>query len=253
MADITDRNQGNVSGEGQVNWRGDQVTVAQGGQSVFDSSSVQLADLGSRKVVGDRVFRYAKAGVAVSAGAFCRYNGETLVSTAVGGAVTQPAGLKTFTITAATAIVKDTYAEGYILCVAGATDSNLGMIYKIKSNALGSSAGTCVLTLFDEIKYTVKLTSTWRVAQSPYINVSTSNAAAADVGVAPIALTTSDFFWLQTWGPANVYGSGAGGNGLVSSVSGRGSVMVATTGALLGAYAETLAGAQGLVFLTIAP
>ena len=194
MADITDRLQGNVASEGKQNWRGDQIAVPQGGQSIYDSSTVQLAELGSRKVVGDRVFRYAKAKAAIAAGMTCQYGGETLTSTAVGDAITQPAGLKIFTITAATAITKDTYAEGYLVCEIGATDTNLGMVYGIKSQALGSSAGTCDLTLYDEVKYAVKLTSTWRAYQNLYLNVDSAAANGTPVGVAPIDVTTSDLY-----------------------------------------------------------
>ena len=68
MADITAYNQGEVADEGLQNWRGDQATLAPGSQSIYKSSTVKLAALGSRKVVGDRVFRYARAGGAIGAG-----------------------------------------------------------------------------------------------------------------------------------------------------------------------------------------
>jgi hypothetical protein len=254
MADITIKNQGNVSGEGMVNWRGDQVTVSQGGQSIFDCSTVQLAELGSRKVVGDRVFRYAKSKLALSAGNIAQYGGEYLASIAVGSSITQAAGLRTFTITAATAITKDTYAEGYLVCEMGATDSNLGMCYRIKGNALGSSAGTCVLTLYDEIKYSVQLTSTWSVSQNLYIACNPSTANQAVLGVAPITVTTGDYFWLQTWGPAPILGTAAVGSGLISSVSAKATLCTAT-GAPIGVPIVALAAATnyGLCFLMIAP
>lgn len=250
MADITSKYDGNVSNEGQVNWRGDQVSVVQGGQSIYDSSTVQLADLGSRKVVGDRVFRYAKSKGAIGAGMTCQYGGETLSSTAV--AASSASNINIFTITAATAIVKDTYAEGYLLCVAGATDSNVGMIYKIKSQALGSSAGTCKLTLYDEIKEVIRLTSTWSVYQNPYINVDTSTANGAALGVCPIDLTTGDYFWLQTWGPACVGASAAAGTAIVNSVSGLATLMAAA-GYPIGVAAALETGGNTLVFLTVAP
>lgn len=61
MSDITVRDQGEVDDCGLVNWRGDQVAVPQGGQSIYKTSSIPLAKFGARKVVGDRVFRYALA------------------------------------------------------------------------------------------------------------------------------------------------------------------------------------------------
>src|SRR3990167_4865156 len=65
MADITALHSGAVNDGGKVNWRGDQVS-APNAQSIYKSSSVQLAELGSRLVVGDRVFRYAQIGAVVA-------------------------------------------------------------------------------------------------------------------------------------------------------------------------------------------
>lgn len=252
MADITSKMQGNVSNEGMVNWRGDQVSVPQGGQSIYDTASVQLAELGSRKVVGDRVFRYAKAGTDLAAGRTCQYGGEILRSLAVG--TNQGAGMRTFTITAATAISANTYAEGYLICEIGATDENLGIMYRIKANALGSSAGTCVLTLYDEIKATVQATSTWSVSQNLHLSVASGSAAGCPLGVAPVDVTASEYFWLQTWGPSPMIGTVAAGSGAMNSVSGLATV-IAATGAQAGVAIEALAAATnyGLAFLTIAP
>lgn len=253
MGDITSKYQGNVSDEGQQNWRGDQISAPQGGQSVFDSASVQLADLGSRKVVGDRVFRYAKAKTDLTAGMTCEYGGETLVSIALGSAITQPAGMRSFVVTAATAISANTYAEGYLTCVAGATDSNLGMLYKIKSNALGSSAGTCKLTLYDAMKFAVKLTSTYRFAQNPYI-VASASANGAVMGVAPITVTSGEYFWLQTWGPCAVNGSAAAGSGMISKVSGVSTVVLsASAQAVYGYPLVANTGNNDLCWITVAP
>ncbi len=257
MADITVRDQGNVSNEGQVNWRGDQVSVPQGGQSIYDCSTIQLAQLGARKVVGDRVFRYAKSKADLKAGDVVQYGGEYLASIAYEGAVTQPAGMRSFTITAATAISANTYAEGYLTCEMGATDSNLGMTYRIKSNLAGGAASTtgCDLVLYDEIKCAVKLTSTWSVSQNLYMNVDSAAANNVVFGVSPIDVTTGDYFWLQTWGPAPILGTAAVGNGLVSSVSGKANTMTATTGDIIGPTLVALVAATnyGLCFVKIAP
>ena len=43
MADITVREQGEVSDEGKQNWRGDQSIAPQGGQSIYKTSSIKLA------------------------------------------------------------------------------------------------------------------------------------------------------------------------------------------------------------------
>ena len=255
MADITSRYQGNVSDEGKMNWRGDQTTLVPGSQSILESSTVKLADLGSRKVVGDRVFRYAKAGDTIGAGFTVESGWETLTGlVAIGSTSNAPAGSKTFSVTAATAIVTDTYSGGYLICEAGATDSNLGMVYGIKGNSTGPAAGTCLLSLYEPLKYVQKDTSTWSIFQNPYINVHSAYTTAACLGIAPIAVTTGDYFWLQTWGPAAVRGTAAIGDGLISSVSGKCTVVVASD-PQMGIAVEALSAAAnfGMVFLTVLP
>ena len=54
MAKITGFQDGSVNDSGKVNWRGDQTT-APNAQSIYNASQVQLAELGARMVVGDRV------------------------------------------------------------------------------------------------------------------------------------------------------------------------------------------------------
>ncbi len=254
MADITQRNNGQVDDVANVNWRGDQVAVPQGGQSIYKTSSIQLAQLGSRKVVGDRVFRYAKAEDPLKPGDTAQYGGEILSSIPIAPSVTQNAGLRTITLTAATEIAKNTYSEGYLVCEMGATCSNRGMVYRIRSNALGSSAGTCVFTLYDPIIYALQTTGTWSVHQNLYMNVDSGAVTQVPVGVSPVYATTGDYFWLQTWGPATVVGTAAKGDALVNSVSGLATI-IAASDAQIGTVIQTLAAAtnNGLVFLTIAP
>ena len=254
MADITSRNQGQVDDVANINWRGDQISVPQGGQSIYKTSTIQLAQLGSRKVVGDRVFRYAKAGLALKPGDTTEYGGEILSSIPIAPSVTQAAGLRTITLTAATTIAKNTYAEGYLVCEMGATCSNRGMVYRIKSNAVGSAGVTCVFSLYDPLIYALQTTGTWSVHQNIYMNVGSGKVTQAPLGVSPVYATTNDYFWLQTWGPATVIGTAAKGDGLVNSVSGKATI-IAASDAQIGTVIQTLAAAtnNGLVFLTIAP
>ena len=110
MADITQRNQGIIDESGKSNWRGDQVAAPQGGQSIYKTSSIPLAQLGSRKVVGDRVFRYAKASAAVLAGRLQQSKADELKETIAGATAT--AGDMTMVYSAAVTIGADAYAEG---------------------------------------------------------------------------------------------------------------------------------------------
>ena len=132
MADITVRNQGEVDDSGKVNWRGDQVSVPQGGQSIYKTSSIKLAQLGSRKVVGDRVFRYALSAGTIPAGNVAEFSGaETLVDIQPCG--TSTAGSKVVSMYATTDYAKNAYAEGYLMAASSAP-ALAGCMYRIKTN-----------------------------------------------------------------------------------------------------------------------
>jgi len=150
MADITGYNQGEVNDSGKVNWRGDQVTVTQGNQSHLQSSTVPLAELGSRLVVGDRIFRYARADGAVAAGdlqkAGAAIAGETSVVQTTAGA--QIVGAKTWNYYTATALSANDLAEGTLLVCSG---TNPGYQYRIKSHPAIGTTSTGTLTLYDSI------------------------------------------------------------------------------------------------------
>jgi len=253
MADITSYYQGNVEPSGKVNWRGDQVSVPQGGQSIYETSSVKLTDLGSRKVVGDRVFRYAQAAGAIGAGDLAQYGGTQLINVTAGD--TNPAGGKIFTWYAATTIGKDDYAEGYLISQSG-TAANMGFIYRVKSHDAIATTTKGDLTLYDELVRQPNTADKWSLHMNLYKNVTEMTAGTAPaVGVAPVAVTSGDYFWIQTWGPACVKCAAVGvGQKVVAGDTGEVKAPVATTGAQVGYALQTLtASERGLVFLTIAP
>lgn len=259
-ADITTRNQGQVEDSGKVNWRGDQVSTPQGGQSIYDTSSLQLTDLGSRKVVGDRVFRYALANGAAGAGDLCQSDPAFVLG--VTGGTADPAGGKTFTFYFATSNSADVYAEGYLHCQSG-TAANLGYTYRIKSQPIVADTSECSLELYDPLKKLVNVTDEWSVHQNLYRGVKENVDAAgtaAPVGVAPILVASGEYFWLQTWGPAGVKSlSGAPGEMLTPAATGQVGVEVHSSagGNVLAAVSYGLqvmtASEYGMVFLTIAP
>lgn len=258
MADITDRYQGEIEPSGKVNWRGDQVAVPQGGQSIYKTSTVQLADLGSRKVVGDRVFRYTLAAGAIGAGDVAQYGGEQLINVTAGG--TDPAGGKVFTWYAATAMSANTYAEGYLVSQSG-TATNMGFMYRVKSHPAITATTNGTLTLYDELVLQPNVTDNWSLHMNLYKNVTEMTAGTAPgIGVVPIAVTSADYFWLQTWGPAAVKcaANTAGASCQVAATGQVGLPIEATTAgserAIIGNALHTLtASERGLVFLTIAP
>lgn len=226
MADITLREQGNVSDEGQVNWRGDQVSVAQGGQSIYDTSSIQLAQLGSRKVVGDRVFRYALAGGSIAAAELAvtpnidAKHMKTLLGTSA------VAGARTVSIVLTTSAAANYFAEGYMHVQSGSA-TKTGYMYKIKSHGSIGDAGSGVFTLYDPVKLAINsATDKISVWPNPYSGiVQCTDQTGLSVGIAPIAVVSSDYFWLQTWGPCPFVAGSAGvptaGGALVAGSAGQ--------------------------------
>ena len=257
MADITIRNQGRVTEEGKVNWRGDQVTATPGDQSIYDSSEIQLVELGARKVVGDRVFRYAKAAGAANAGKVVQSNPATIIATA--GAV-QPAGAKRFTFYFATTVGADVYAEGYVISQSG-TAGNMGFKYRVKGHSAVATTSDGVLVLYDPLKLAANVTDNWSLHKNMYDGLTQNTAGtAAAPGVTPIVVADGDYFWLQTWGPANVKcGAAVVGQALRAGATGQVEVIISTSAggnivAPIGYALQTLTASEhGLVFLTIAP
>lgn len=244
MADITSF-QGGMMGDkhGKVNWRGDQVTVPQGGQSIYESSSVPLADLGSRLVVGDRVFRYAQiGGVAAVPGDLMQMIGTGLaaaefVNTA---GASDALGGKTFTFFSSTVRAQDFFAEGYIWAQSG-TAANLGRMYRVKSHAALGSASNGTLFLYDALQSIPNTADKWSIVANPYKLVTQNTAATVPIaGVLISPATTNDYVWLQTWGPCPVKMS--------TNAVASGPIYAAATGAAKGFIAT---GTGGDVFTQI--
>ena len=259
MADITSKYQGNVSDEGQVNWRGDQVSVAQGGQSIYESSSVQLAELGSRKVVGDRVFRYALAGGTIAAAELVsrpNWDSKHTKTTIPVNAIT---GQKVMSITLTTSQAANFFAEGYVHVQSG-TAANRGYMYKIKSHGSIGDTSSGVFTLYDTIKISISSNGDLvTLTPSPYARVvECTSQTGSPVGIAPIAIVSGDYFWLQTWGPCPYIAGSAGvptaGGAIVGGSAGMAETTVRSATVIIGHSVQAgtaLEVSQG--WLTIAP
>jgi len=269
MADITTLQSGNVGEKmGKVNWRGDQVTIPQGGQSIHESSSVQLAELGSRLVVGDRVFRYAQLGaVAAQAGDVLQFpaNAAAFAQLGVTAGGTDAAGSKTFTFYSTTDRAADFFAEGYLWSESG-TAGNLGAIYRIKSHSSLGATTNGTLVLYDALQKNVNVTDEWSVIRNPYKLVTQNTAGTvATAGVLACPATTNDYVWIQTWGPCAIKSQTAAGGAVVGNQFGP-----AATGAVVGfiatgtggtpvnaigefLYAAPAASDRALAFIRIAP
>ena len=176
-----------------------QIPVSQG---IYEESSTQKGRLGTRLRVGDRTFYYARLSTSANCSGGDVLCAPQVVASHQSGIVTCAAattGATTVTITAGTAFTVNQYAEGYISV---ATGVGKGQMYRIKSHPVIATAATGVVTLYDSTPATV---AAGAVSFTPCLfNLVQVGSAALDipVGVTPMAVTSGNYFWLQTWGPA---------------------------------------------------
>jgi hypothetical protein len=216
-------------------------------QSIYEESTVQKAPLGTKLEVGDRVFRYAKAGsgqLGISAGriscgvAAAGTHGGTFVSFAV---ATTGAQVIYATIGATVGAI-NTYAEGFVI-FGGGTRS--GEVYKIKAQNLGdASTGltNVALTLYDPIIGTLTASSLGALQLNRYITAVKTAAAAGDaVGVSMIDVTEGNYFWLQTKGPSAVIAAATPAAAAALSIGTTGTVIAAVEATTGDAYKVVVA------------
>lgn len=189
-------------------------------QDILDMSLTQQYPLGARFAKNDgRVFRYAKAGtVALIAG-------NLISSAALGGAKTTlqadltpaAAAAGAYSVTAAIATTeqpKDTFKDGWMAVTDGDAANAMGDLYRIKTHPL--SATNIILTLYEPLKRAITTSSRIGLLGNIYeavIQCATTPTGVV-VGVCPTVVTAEYYFWLQTWGIANVLAGGAVAAGL---------------------------------------
>ena len=157
--------------------------------------------------------------------------GDKQVSVAVDGAVTA-----------------DKYAGGYFTVRDSAGE---GYSYLIASNTSVAGAGAIVVNLDEPLIEALTTASEATLRKHAYLDVQLSVADQLDmpVGVTPVAVTASYYFWSQVWGECSVLGD--------ASTHARGSeatISAATAGAvglkdgiaepLVGVYNEVLVSAE---------
>jgi hypothetical protein len=170
-------------------------------QSIYEDSSTAKARLGTKLIVGDREFRYARAAaasslvagrVSVMAEASTGFCTTTLTLAAASS------GQNIVTCTSTSLAAANDFAEGFLYVA----DSNgEGYMGRIKSNAAGSTGFN--VTLYDNLPAALTATSKAGLVPNQYAAV-TLTATGKPMGVNPIAVTSSYYFWLQTKGMANV-------------------------------------------------
>ena len=163
--------------------------------------------LGTKAVTPDgRVFRWALNGAtALEAGKLVQTMAEINASVFVNGLTvvnTTVTGVTTITVLMATTpVVANVYADGDLV-----VDTSPGQaMYRIKSHPAGDSATNVQFTLYESDEIKDPMTSGTTLVgfrRNPYTSVivNPTTVTGAPIGVAPISVAASRYFWLQTWG-----------------------------------------------------
>lgn len=172
-----------------------------------DSATVQEHNLGTLAQTTDgRAYRYTKFGELAVAGNLygtpaivANHNNLAVAATAIGSySVTVTLG--------ATAATANQYAEGYLFTVDGTGE---GHTYGIKSHPAADASATLVVQLYEPIAVALVASATSEVTlyPNPYKNVviSATTATGAAAGIAPFAVASGSFGWLQTHGAASCF------------------------------------------------
>ena len=178
-------------------------------QGIYEESSIQQAPLGTRLRVGDRTFYYSRISTSANVGAGYMVCASPMVDTYMNCTVaadTNALNKHTLTVTAGTNVAAGALVGGYLsLCSLGLSGG--GLFFKIQGHSAFSSAATnCVITLFDDLPVATIAAGPANIIPSLYAAVQVGSAALdLPLGVVPVAITTGNYGWIQSWGPAGVF------------------------------------------------
>jgi len=183
----------------------------------YAESITQLFPLGTKAVQGDKVYRYCKnssaaltvIGSALQAPAGINADCLDDIVVAASSGETYAIGSNTITLTSTANIAaapwstKDGGKEGYVYVNGG---TGIGQCRKIKSHAAFASTNATLVEVYDGWTVAPVAASTeCGIIENPYSNVVVAAALTTmPVGVNPLAITASYYFWSQTGGPAAV-------------------------------------------------
>lgn len=206
-------------------------------EEMTSQSATQKYPLGSvGRMLDGRSFRYAKNGasvlrvgsVVVSRAPLASAAGGTSGPLAIESGTTQTSTWRTLQLetTFTTLDAKDFYKDGWLWISSTGHYTLCGQQLQIKSSKAHTASSTLLeLTLYDDQRLQHTLTSSDAgpcLTLNPYDSVivdaqGTAAIVGAVLGIPPIGVTASYYFWLQTWGPAAVESGTVGlvGSGVV--------------------------------------
>lgn len=184
-------------------------------QGLFETSLVAKHRLGTVRWTEDgRKFVYAGITAAGVAAGTCvsKAAAPQLCTVAAADAAINLAGVRTVTYTLTGTPTVNLYQDGILCVTAGA---GIGEAYKIKGNTADDvpASGRCTFYLYDALQtLQVAANTTVSMWESSYsnllLNPAVANGAATTqetvMGVTTRIIPASSYFWLQTWGLANL-------------------------------------------------
>lgn len=230
-------------------------------QSIYEPDSTQRAPLGTKITVGERVFYYAQASASVAAGTvLCAAAPTASHQSGILAIAATNAGAKIISGTSSASVAANYYAEGYFGAALGVA---AGEIYKVQKHPAGTAA--IPITLYDGLNQTITSGVGFWLMPNPYKNCFVgSSALGYAIGVAPTAVSSGNYFWLQTWGIANPTHSAASAAAVALKLATGGAVHAmypaatdgpGVVGVMIGKNSQlaATAGENNPVFLTIRP
>src|SRR5262252_2194345 len=184
----------------------DQQAVAIG-QDGFTPTTTQMAPLGSRAYTRDgRVFRYCQMGGVDGVAGSVYQSAAPIGAHLANTPPVLPIGTTSFLYTPGAA---NLYAEGFMQVD---TAPGNGYTYRVLGHGAITSSVAFTLYLDPTDPIQVALTASSRVGliHNPFRNVivTPTTQTATVVGVCPCVIPTTQYGWLQVWGPASVLVNG---------------------------------------------
>lgn len=170
-------------------------------QGIYETSSTAKGRVGTKRVLGDAVFRYCKAGAAdlgIGMLAVQATPAANHQNVAVAAAVSADAQTVTVTL-GATAATLNQYADG-TLVVSDSTGE--GTSYRIQSNPAADASATLTLTLYDKVHTALDTTSECCLIPNPWVGTVITQTDQADnpAGTPLVAVTATYYYWSLTAG-----------------------------------------------------
>lgn len=179
----------------------------------YAESSTQLFPLGTKLIQGERVWRYCKNGASAlstlgtpiqqAKAADAEQDDDIVCGAAAAIGDYEVEVTSTASLDASPNDEADDFAEGYLIVN---DEAGQGQMYKIKSNEALATTADSTFVLYDPLTVALTTSSELGLIRNPYYRVIATEAVVSGmvIGVNPIAVTASYWFWAQTGGPAPV-------------------------------------------------